>query len=841
MSENSETWDKQRKIFERVWRAPTGFRDWFATVNNQPFGNRFMLASMIFFFLGGIIALLMRVQLAVPDNDFIGPEVYNQLFTMHGSTMMYIVLLPFLEGLTIYLLPLVLGTREMAFPRMSAFSFWVFFFGGLLFYASFLFNAVPDAGWFVYPPLSSSKYSGLGVDFLLVGLGFIEIAGIGAGAEIAVTILKFRAPGMSLSKMPLFAWAWLVTAFMIIIAFSALFGATVLIEFDRALGTRFFDPDGGGNVLLWQHLFWFFGHPDVYIMFIPATGFVSMIIPTFAKRPIAGYSLVVMAIVVTGFLSFGLWVHHMFATGLPPVASGFFVAASLMIGLASGTQVFAWIATLWRSRPEIKTPLLYVLGFLALFVIGGFTGVMVAVLPFDLQAHDTYFVVAHFHYVLIGGVVFPILGALHYWLPLILGKMPSERLGKWSFWLIFTGFNITFFPMHVSGLKGMARRVYTYSENLDVGWLNMVSTVGSFVLGTGFVLVALNVFITYRRGKEAPKNPWGSGSLEWSNTADMPNYVYLQPPVVYSREPLWEKTPESEKDAELEKLSKAMISTPAEWRAALITDVISGRPQAIQRVAGPTYIPIIAAIFLFITSIATLGQSYIAALVTLALFLITVLYWVWPQDEGLRKFRVSDVPQRTGLSVEPTGTASSGWWAMASVLAVLTTIFGLLFYSYFYIRLYSPAWPQGEIAKPETLYSAIAYGILLLSAVPYFLAVRTFKDGNARKTISLLFATAFCGLVSMIWILLFSINAEFSPKLNAYGSLFHVLTWHMAILIGGGLAILAGAIVHVIKSRVNYQHGYIVSQMQITSLYWWFTLVVGALMYLVLHLSPYIL
>lgn len=832
--------EKNRELFEKVWKAPTGWRDWFATVNNQPFGNRFMAASFIFFSLAGIIALIMRVQLAVPENDFIGPQVYNELFTMHGSTMMYLVILPFIEGLAIYLLPLVLGSREMAFPRMSGFSFWVFFSGGLIFFSSFLFNAVPDAGWFVYPPLSSSKYSGISMDFLLVGLGFIEIAGVGAGIEIAATILKFRAPGMSLGKMPLFAWAWLVTGVMIIFAFATLFGATVLIEMDRAVGTSFFDPDRGGTPLLWQHLFWFFGHPDVYIMFLPATGMISMIIPTFAKRPIAGYSLVAAAILITGFMSFGLWVHHMFTTGMPALSMGFFVAASLVIALASGTQVFAWIATLWRRRPVMKTPMLFVMGFFFIFVLGGLTGVMVAVLPFDLQAHDTYFVVAHFHYVLIGGVVLPILAALHYWLPLILGKMPSEKIGRWSFWLIFIGFNLTFFPMHIAGLKGMARRVYTYSESLDIGWLNMISTLASFVIGAGFVLVAWNIYWSRKHGQKAPKNPWNSGSLEWSVTADMPNYVFLRPPVVYDREPLWFPPKDSERNERLENISKALEALPASYRATLVTDAVTGEPQAIQRVAGPTYIPILAAIALFITSIATLAQAYLLALVGLVVSLIVTVFWLWPKDNELKEIRESDVEKRTGLTLEPIGSAASGWWAMLGALAVIGTVFGVLYYSYFYLRLYSDEWPQQGLPLPELLWPILASAVLIAINAALNSIKKSMEKNKKSQAINLTIVSIFLSLIVLAAFLWFSIGAPFSATQNAYASTFHVTLWHLAALAFGGIGFLVALLVRLTKTNVDIHKGYTFLQMQITAMYWTFTLIVGLLGFAILHVSPHI-
>lgn len=841
--------EKRVEEFERTWSPPTGLRGWFAAVNNQPFGVRFMVSSFFFFLLAGSMALLMRVQLAVPENDFMGPDLYNQLFSMHGATMMFLVVLPFIEGLAIFLLPSMLGTRDMAFPRMSAFSFWIFFSGGLVFFSGFLFNAVLDAGWFVYPPLSLNPYSGLGLDFMLVGLGFIEIAGIGTGIEIITSILKFRAPGMTLGRMPLFAWAWLVTGAMIVFAFSTLLSATVLIELDRAMGTKFFVAEGGGTSLLWQHLFWFFGHPDVYIMFIPATGMISMIIPTFAKRPIAGYSLIAVAILSTGFISFGLWAHHMYATGLPALSLGFFIAASIMIALASGTQVFAWIATLWRSRPELKPPMLYVLGFLFLFVLGGITGVMVAVLPFDLQAHDTYFVVAHFHYVLVGGVVFPVLAAIHYWLPLIIGRMPSERLGVWSFWLIFIGFNIAFFPMHISGLKGMARRVYTYSEDLGIMALNLLSTFGSFILAAGFLVVGFNILYSRRFGEKEIKNPWNASSLEWSVTSEMANYVFRTQPVVYDREPLWNnpKRRPDEKNEALESLARLLYAEPSRWRAALITDAVTGEPQAIHRLAGPSYIPAVTAFFLLITSVATLFKSYLVALVALIFTIIAAIVWMWPEKDELSVMEKSDLEERTGLTLEPTGTKAAGWWAMMGVLCVIGTVFGVLFFSYFYIRLYSPEWPQGEIPHPERLISASMYGLLLPSAGFLYLAKRFLLKGNRWPTIyalgaSCAFAIAF--LVALLWHI---VELPFSPTLNAYGSIFHVTSWHIGILAAGGIGFLIALAVRLASFETSedetrekhLKRGAVVLHYQVTALYWYFSVFLSILTYCVLYLSPY--
>jgi cytochrome c oxidase subunit I+III len=584
-----------RETFEDTWKGPSGLAGFLSEVNNQPLGKRFMATAFVFFLLGGVLAILMRIQLAVPHNTFLGPEVYNQFFTMHGSTMMYLFAVPFIEGLAIYLLPLMIGSRDVAYPRLTAFGYWTYLFGGVLLYTSFVIGAVPDVGWFGYTPLSGTKYSGVGTDLWLLGLTLVEVAGITAAVEIVTTILKFRAPGMSLDRMPLFVWAMLVVGVMILFSFTTLLTATVLLEMDRTLGTCFFDVERGGNSLLWQHLFWFFGHPEVYIMFLPATGVVSMVTATFAQRRIVAYSLITVAILVTGFLSFGLWVHHMFTAGLPELSMTFFTAASLMIAIASGTQIFAWIATLWGSRPDLKAPLLFVLGFIFIFVLGGLTGVMVAIVPFDWQVHDTYFIVAHFHYVLIGGVIFPIMAGLHYWLPKMTGRMLSARMEKWSFWLTFVGFNTTFFPMHIMGMLGMPRRVYTYPESLELGGYNFIATIGSFLVATGFLLFLINFWKSLRHGAPAGDDPWKGDSLEWSLSSPPPSFSFFRPPVVYGRHALWDQPTPAESN-EIERLSQTLAGQPETWRGTLVTDELDSSPQAIQWLPGPSYLPLLAAL-----------------------------------------------------------------------------------------------------------------------------------------------------------------------------------------------------------------------------------------------------
>src|SRR5688572_6413712 len=503
---------------QRIWASPKGWRI-VTDVNNTVIGYFYVATALLFFLLAGILALLMRLQLAVPSNTFLSQEAYNQIFTMHGTVMMFLFAVPAVEAMGMLLLPQMVGARDLPFPRLGAFAFWAYFIGGMVFFSTLFFDLAPSGGWFMYPPLTSTQYSpGIGADFWLLGIGFIEISAIAGAIEIIVGVLRTRAPGMSLDKLPIFAWTMLIFAGMIVFAFPAVILATILLELERAFGWPFFVAAKGGDPLLWQHLFWFFGHPEVYIIFLPAAGMVSMIIPTMSRTPLIGYNLIVVALIATGFFSFGLWVHHMFTTGIPLLSLSFFSAASMAVSLPSGIQVFAWIATIASGRLTLATPSLFILGFLFIFTLGGLTGVMVAMVPFDWQAHDTYFVVAHFHYVLVGGMVFPLFAAFYYWAPAFSSRPLSERLGRWTFWLMFIGFNVAFFPMHLSGLMGMPRRVYTYPE--AIGWtgLNFVSTAGAFILAAGVLVFVADMVLRFRPTlSDAAGNIWGAGTLEWLN------------------------------------------------------------------------------------------------------------------------------------------------------------------------------------------------------------------------------------------------------------------------------------------------------------------------------------
>ncbi|WP_046863621.1 cytochrome c oxidase subunit I [Microvirga massiliensis] len=605
----------------KTWGTGKGIIGALSTVDHKIIGRRYIVTAFVFLALAGLAAVAMRLQLARPESRLIGPDLYNQLFTMHGTTMMFLFAVPVMEAFAVFLVPLMVGTRNIAFPRLNAFSYYVYLFGGLMIWVAFSLNVGADTGWFSYVPLSGPENSpGKRVDFWAQMITFTEVAALAVSVEIVVTVLKQRAPGMTLDRIPLFVWTQFVTAFVVIFAMPAVMIASTMLILDRLVGTQFFNPAEGGDALLWQHMFWFFGHPEVYIIFLPATGFVSSIIVTFSRRPIFGYLAMVLAVISVGFLSFGLWVHHMFATGIPQLGASFFTAASMVIAIPNGIQIFCWIATLWSGKPVFRTPLLFALGFIVVFVIGGLTGVMVASVPIDTQVHDTYFVVAHFHYVLIGGAVFPLLGAAYYWFPKITGRMMSERLGKWHFWLAFVSFNVAFFPMHILGLQGMPRRIYTYQPELGWGNLNLLVSIGSVFFFLSFLLFLWNVLYSLQKGEPAGNNPWGAGTLEWATTSPPLPQNFDRIPFVTDREPLW-----AERDA-----LPVVTGLPVNYRELLVTTVSEARADIRETSPTPTIWPLLAAIA---TAGAFIGSIFTPWAVTwgapVAAFLL--IAWFWPK------------------------------------------------------------------------------------------------------------------------------------------------------------------------------------------------------------------
>ncbi|MBV9078320.1 MAG: cbb3-type cytochrome c oxidase subunit I, partial [Methylobacteriaceae bacterium] len=530
------------RSLEEIWETEPGVYGWISTVDHKEIGIRYLVTAFAFLLVGGIEALIMRLQLARPNQALLTPQTYDDFFTLHAITMIFLYALPVLSGFSNYLFPLALGARDMAFPRMNAFSYWIYLASGLFIYASLIFWEPPNAGWFNYVPFAQREYSpGVGIDFYALGMVFNGISTTIGAANFLVTFMRMRAPGMSLNRVPILAWGTSTISVGNLLSVPAVSLAFFLLWADRQFGTHFYRADGGGHPLLWQHLFWMFAHPWVYVVVLPAMGLVSDSLPFFCRRPLVGYTVVVLATITTMALGFGVWVHHMFATGIPFLASMFFSDASFVITIPSAVSVFAWIATIWSGRPVATCAFHYYAAFIVMFVIGGVSGVMTASVPADLQLHDTYFVVAHFHYTLIGINLLAVLGALHTWFPKMSGRMMDETIGRWAFWLILIGFNVTFFTMHWTGLAGMPRRNYTYPPGLGWSALNLIESIGAYVLALGLLLIVVNLAVSLFRGEEAGRNPVGGDTLEWSTTSPPPPYNYAVIPTVSSPYPMWDE------------------------------------------------------------------------------------------------------------------------------------------------------------------------------------------------------------------------------------------------------------------------------------------------------------
>jgi cytochrome c oxidase subunit I len=542
--------------------AKTGVMSWLTTVDHKRIGFLYGFFALVFFLVGGFEALLIRIQLMVPNNDFLTAQQYNTLFTMHGTTMIFLAVMPLSAAFFNFIMPLQIGARDVAFPRLNAFSLWTFVAGAIVLNIGWFLPAAthgaPDGGWFGYAPLTSKTYIPKhSIDYWVMGLQLLGVASIAASLNFIVTIINMRAPGMTMMRLPVFTWMTLITSFLIILAFPAITIALIELMMDRNFGTNFFEVSGGGMPILWQHLFWIFGHPEVYILILPAMGIVSEILPTFSRKPLFGYPIVVFSGATIGFLGFAVWSHHMFTTGMGTVATAAFALATMAIAVPTGVKIFNWIGTLWGGHIMMRTPMLFALGFVWMFMIGGFSGVMHSAAPADAQQQDSYFVVAHFHYVLIGGSIFALLGGLHYWFPLMFGRKVSEFWGKLSFWVVFVGFNVTFFPMHFLGLNGMARRTFTYDPNLGWNSANMIATIGSFVLGIGIFIYFAVLAYTYFKGERVRKDCWDGRTLEWSLPNPPPEYNFRVTPTIHARDAWWyEKHHKEEIEREKEQHAK---------------------------------------------------------------------------------------------------------------------------------------------------------------------------------------------------------------------------------------------------------------------------------------------
>ncbi len=561
MSDRSMTMD-----FPRYYAR--GITQWLRTTNHKDIGILYIAAALIFFFVGGLEALLIRIQLAVPGNTVLDPETYNQVFTMHGTTMVFLFGMPVIAGVANYLVPLMIGAKDMAFPRLNAFSFWLFLAGGIILYSSFLLGGAPNAGWFAYTPLSSSPYaSSRGMDFWAIGMIWTGVASTAGAINFVVTILNMRAPGMTMFRMPVFVWQVLVTVFLMLFALPSLTADAILLFFERNFGAPFFQASQGGDPLLWQHLFWFFGHPEVYILILPAFGIISEVIPVFSGKPIFGYGAIIYSGIAIGFLSFTVWAHHMFTVGMTPIADAVFSIDSMIIAVPTSIKIFNWIATMWSGKIRLTTAMLFAIGFIAMFIIGGLSGVSVAVVPADFQFQDSYYIVAHLHYVLFGGTMLAIFSGIFYWFPKVTGKLMDEKLGKIQFWITLVGFNLTFFPMHILGLVGMPRRVYTYSSGTGWDLWNFVETIGSFIITIALLIFIWNFIKSLRNGEPAGNDPWGGQTLEWTVSSPPPRENFEITPEVQSRRPAWDIHPTDrslENPARSDRVMKAGVKDHAE-------------------------------------------------------------------------------------------------------------------------------------------------------------------------------------------------------------------------------------------------------------------------------------
>lgn len=817
---------------ERVWGNPTGWRA-LSVVNHSSVALRFMVTGGVFFLIAGLLAMLIRAQLARPRHTFMEAEAYHQAFTMHGTMMMFLFAVPVLQGLAAYLLPKMLGARDLVFPRLSAFGYWCYLFGGTILTSSLFLGLAPNAGWFMYTPLSSDVYSpGLHSDFWLLGVTFVEISTMAAGIEVAVSILRTRAQGMALHQMPIFAWSMLVTSMMIIVGFPPLILGSILLELERAAGWAFFDPGRGGDAVLWQHLFWLFGHPEVYIIFLPAAGVVSTIVPVFARRPLVGYRWVVIALVSIGFVSFGLWVHHMFAVGIPAMAQAFFSLASMLVAIPTGIQVFAWIATLWSGRPVWSVPMLWIAGFLFVFVAGGLTGVMLAFVPFDWQVHDTHFVVAHFHYVLVGGMVFPLLAGVYYWLPHFSGRMPSERLSKAGFWLSFIGFNGTFLIMHWTGLLGMPRRVYTYDPGLGWDGPNLVSSVFSFVMAFGVGAVLLDLALHFRHGRKASVNPWGADTLEWATATPPHAYNFASLPPLGMRHPLWMQPdlPHT--------IAAGMHALPHAAhgrRETLGSDPITGQPREVIHLPGNSWWPLAAGAILSVVCIALLLKAYLLAGLAALGAIAVLLRWSW--ENGAHPCAAAgeahDLP--AGLQLHSRTFDGPGLWGMGLTLLADGALFTSLLFGWLYLWTVAPQWQPPERS---------AIGVWPLLAVTAAVAVGTWlmqrcvawlRQGQAQGLAGRLLAAGACAALACAGLAGLLAWSGLQPRQTAHDA---VLCFTLLfLLVHGALAGVMSAL-QAWRVRLGYVGLRAPYEPLVVALWWRFTAGAAGLAWLVMAVLP---
>ena len=803
-----------------IWATGPGWQR-LASVNHSVIGMRMMVTSFAFFLIAGILGMLIRVQLATPESAFMGAETYNQVFTMHGSMMLFLFAIPMVESFAVYLTPKILGTRDFAFPRLTAYGYWCYLFGATILTVSLIAQVAPNGGWFMYTPLSSNVFNpGMNSDIWLLGVTFVEISALSLAVEIVVSVLKMRAPGMSLDRMPIFAWYILVTALMMLVAFPPLILGAILLEVERAFGLPFFDPTRGGDPLLWQHLFWLFGHPDVYIIFLPMAAVLSTIIPVFAGRPLVGYRASVVAIIAVGFLSFGLWVHHMFTVGIPHLALAFFSAASAILGIPTALQIFAWLATLAHGKPRWSLPMLYVFGFFFVFVCGGLTGIMLAMVPFDWQAHDTYFVVAHLHYVVAGALAFPMLAGMYYWLPLLTGRTTVRGLSTLAFWLVFVGFNLTFFMMHLTGLMGMPRRVYTFYGDEGWNWLNLLSSVGSFIMTIGFALVVIDLIVQLRYGRRVRRDPWKAATLEWAMPIPPQPYAFASIPHF---DTATERAAPGDTALSLARGEGYLGFTRNGWPEALGVHITSGKPEQLIVLPQPTYLPLVTAIATAAVVLAILFKFYLLAI--LVTVVIAGLFIYGGQSAGHTR-DYGPLPIGRGISVPPhTEVAGTPpWMAMVCTLVADGTLFASLVFGTFYLWLAAPNWPSAVAFNPNRILALGVLAGLVVAAMAARRALRALVAGGKPQG---WIALAMLSLVLAIAAVVGLIGGVIPhPREHALGATAAALLSYIAVHAGIGLLFLTSNLLRIRAGMVSaLRH----TDLRLTRLWLAFTAVTGAI------------
>ncbi|MBV8760747.1 MAG: cbb3-type cytochrome c oxidase subunit I [Deltaproteobacteria bacterium] len=756
-----------------LWKGKPGLKGVLGTVDHKKIGKRYIITAFAFLIAGGLLAALMRWQLAGPNRRVLTPEAYDQVFTMHGVTMIFWYASPILSGIAVYVVPLMIGARDMAYPRLNAFTYWVFLASGIFLFLGLPFGQAPDAGWFAYTPFSERRYSpGLGMDLYALSLIFLTISTTGGAINLIATILRHRAPGMSLSKMPLMLYSTLTASIVTVFALPSLTVACTFLELQRQWHFHFFDLSHGGDPVLWQHLFWFFGHPWVYVIFLPATGFISMILPVFCRRPIVGYRWVAAATVLTGTVGFSVWLHHMFANGGHHGAMSFFSAASMVLSVFSAIQFAAWLATMVKGRIVFATPMLYCIGFLASFAIGGLSGVIVALIPLDWQVTDSYFVVAHLHYVLIGANVFPVFAAIYYWYPKITGRMLNERLGTWSFVTMFVGFMLTFFPMHITGVLGMTRRIYTYGADRPWVLANQIETVGAAILTIGILLTIINVFISRSRGIVAGRNPWNADTLEWDTASPPPVYGTVHLPTVATLHPLWDEHDEEHDPNDDRVFDQERLTLTTHWKTA--------EPLSVAQAPDDSLWPLAATIGFFGVFTALLFKAVWIAIGIGVATGVTFAAWQWPKPIKRPEPPPADEVLPAALDQH------EGSFGMIWLIATEATLFASLFVAYYFLGSIQPHWPLEK--APKMSFALVMLGILVASSVVLHWGEKRVELGQyVRARI----AIALTLLLGVVFVVVQAVEyhvhlREMLPTEHSYASIFYTITsFHAAHLIVG--------------------------------------------------------